>query len=150
MTESGASPTYTASLFLGLLQTFWESWSLARFTEWTFPAMLLMLSGPVLLYLVARVLFPDPGQDRSLDEHYFAHARMIWVLVALTIIVGTLFRPIAFGMPILVIDNLSAVPTLLVCAILATVQSKAVHRALCTLILLAVLLDTLTISYTIS
>jgi len=139
----------TVTLFLGLLQTFWESWGLAHIAVWTYPAMLLMLGAPVLLYLVARIMFPDAGQARSLEDHYFERARLIWVLVGLTVIVGTLFRPIAFGMPLLVLDNLSSIPMLLVCAILATVRTPIVHRLFATLILAAVVLDTLTISYTI-
>ena len=49
------------AIFLALLQTFWESWSLQEIEVWTFPAMLLMLSAPILLFTIAHILFPVAG-----------------------------------------------------------------------------------------
>ena len=44
------------TLFIVLLQVFWESWALNVLTRWTFGAMLLMLATPVLLYLVTHIV----------------------------------------------------------------------------------------------
>ena len=49
----------TLAVFFALLQTFWESWGLRSVDIWTFPAMLLMLGSPILLYLIAHILFSD-------------------------------------------------------------------------------------------
>ena len=139
-----------ATIFIGLLQTFWESWGLGDIAEWSFPAMLLMLGSPTLLFLIAHILFPDAGQSQDLDAYYFERARLLWVLAAVTVVIGTLFRPVAFGMDLWAPDNASAIPTLAVCTILATVRRPIVHRILVPLVLIVVLLDTLTISYSIS
>ena len=139
----------TLAVFFGLLQTFWESWGLADVETWSFPAMLLMLGPPIFLFLIAHVVFPEQGSKVSLDDYYFERAGLLWVLAGLTVIVGTLFRPLAFGMPLLVVDNISAIPTLAACAILSLVNVRMLHRVLVPILLLLVLLDTLAISYSI-
>ena len=139
----------TLTVFVGLLQTFWESWGLRSIETWSFPAMLLMLGSPIFLFLIAHILFPDRESSSSLDDYYFKRARLLWVLVGLTVIVGTLFRPIAFGMPLWVSDNASSIPTLGVCILFSMVRARKLHRILVPMVLVVVLLDTLTISYSI-
>jgi len=45
----------TVTVFVALLQTFWESWGLRSIEVWTFPAMLLMLGSPIILFLIAHI-----------------------------------------------------------------------------------------------
>ena len=71
------------TVFLVLLQVFWESWGLNTFTRWTFPAMAMMLLAPVLLHLVAHMIFPE-STDVDLSEYYFSKSRMIYILLLLT------------------------------------------------------------------
>ena len=139
----------SATIFIALLQAFWESWSLRDVEMWTFPAMLLLLSGPTLLLLIAHILFPEPGDISSLDDYYFERASLLWSLAGLAVIVATLFRPLAFGETLWVADNLSGIPTLAVCILLGSINSRALHRILVPLIFVIVILDTLTISYSI-
>jgi hypothetical protein len=139
----------TLTVFIGLLQTFWESWGLRSVETWSFPAMLLMLGSPIFLFLIAHILFPEPGSSTSLEECYFKRAKLIWGLVGLTVIVGTMFRPIAFGTPLWIIDNLSSIPSLAVCFLLGTIKTQWLHRLLVPIGLIIVLLDTVTISYSI-
>ena len=139
----------TLTLFVGLLQTFWESWGLASIETWSFPAMLLMLGSPIFLFLIAHIMFPERESEVNLDDYYFKRARLIWALVGLTVTVGTLFRPLAFGWPLWIPDNLSAIPTIFACAVLSFVDKRMLHRVLVPIILVVVLLDTLAISYSI-
>jgi len=139
----------TLTVFAGLLQVFWESWGLTSIDEWSFPAMLLMLGSPIFLFLIAHVLFPERGDNVNLEDYYFERSRLIWALAGITVIIGTLFRPLAFGMPLLVLDNLSAVPTLAACVLLGLVNKRPLHRITVPIIFIFVLLDTLAISYSI-
>lgn len=139
----------TIAVFIGLLQTFWESWGLRTEEIWSFPAMLLMLGSPICLYLMAYVLFPEQNERENLDDYYLARARLIWLLAGLTVIIGTLFRPLAFGDALWVIDNVSGIPVLVVCAILAFTRNRTAHRLLVPVVLASVLLDTLTFSHSI-
>ena len=139
----------TVIVFVALLQTFWESWGLRSIEAWSFPAMLLMLGAPIILFLIAQILFPEPGSSTSLEDCYFKRAQLIWILAGLAIIVGTLFRPIAFDMPLWVIDNVSGIPTLAICILLSTVKVRWLHHILVPTALFFVLLDTMAISYSI-
>ena len=139
----------TLAIFVALLQTFWESWGLRALDVWTFPAMLLMLGSPICLYLMAYILFPEPGEVAELDDYYFERARLLWPLGALTVIVGTLFRPIAFDVPLWVVDNLSGIPVLAVCAILTFTRNRLTHQILVPVVLAFVLWDTLRFSHSI-
>jgi hypothetical protein len=141
--------TATMAVFIGLLQTFWESWGLRTVETWSFPAMLLMLGSPICLYLMAYVLFPERNESDNLDDYYLARARLIWPLAGLTVIIGTLFRPLAFGDALWVVDNASGIPILMVCAVLSVTRLRLVHRILVPIVLASVLLDTLTFSHSI-
>ena len=149
----GLSWTHSAismTVFVALLQTFWESWGLRSVEEWSFPAMLLLLAAPTFLFLAAHILSPEPGDSSSLDDYYYDRSRLIWALAGLTVIVGTFFRPLAFGMPLWVPDNLTAIPTLIVCILLSVVNARWLHRVLVPLVLIIVILDTLAINYSIT
>jgi hypothetical protein len=74
---------------------------------------------------------------------------LIWILAGFTIIVGVLFRPIAFDMPLWVIENASAIPGLVICILLSKVKVRWLHHILVPTGLLFVLLDTMAISYSI-
>jgi hypothetical protein len=108
-----------------------------------------MLGSPIFLFLIAHVMFPERESNVSLDDYYFEQARLIWTLAGLTVIVGGLFRPLAFGMPLWIVDNLSSVPTIFTCALLSFVNKRMLHRVVIPIILVVVLLDTLAISYSI-
>ena len=137
---------FALAIFFGLLQTFWESWGLRSIETWSFSAMLLMLGSPILLYLMAHIIFPESKESENLDDYYLDRARLLWTLAGLTVVVGTLFRPLAFGDPLWVFDNASAIPILVVCSLLSITRSRMIHRVLVPLVLAFILLDTLTFS----
>jgi hypothetical protein len=141
--------TATLAVFFALLQVFWESWGLRELELWSFPAMLFMLGSPICLYLMAYILFPERDERVSLEDYYFKQARLLWPLGALTVIIGTLFRPVAFGDPLWVADNLSGIPVLVVCAILTLTRHRIVHGVLVPVVLASVLWDTLRFSHSI-
>jgi hypothetical protein len=98
---------------------------------------------------MAYILFPEQDERASLDDYYLERARLLWPLAGLTVIVGTLFRPLAFGDPLWVIDNASGIPILVVCAVLMVARNRIVHYVLVPVVLASVLLDTLTFSHSI-
>lgn len=139
----------TLAVSIALLQTFWESWGLRTEETWSFPAMLLMLGSPICLYLMAYILFPEQNERDSLDDYYLERAHLLWPLAGLTVIIGTLFRPLAFGDALWVVDHASGIPILIVCAVLTVTRHRIIHRILVPVVLASVLLDTLTFSHSI-
>jgi len=137
------------AIFLALLQTFWESWGLQNVPEWTFPAMLLMLTSPILLFVIAHILFPAGTHYDNLGEYYFERAKLIWTIALVIAVVSSLFRPLAFGMPLLVMDNASTIPTLVIFLLLITIRNRTFHYVLVPLVPLSIAIDTLAINYLI-
>jgi hypothetical protein len=142
-------PTLSAAIFLGLLQSFWEAWSLQSHDNWSFPALVLMISGPVLFHMMAHILYPDNDETSSLTEYYFSNSKLLWVLCILTIFAGVLFRPIGLGYPLFTIENLSSL--IIIAGILPLLFNKNIwlHGVVVGVILMSVILDTLFISYQI-
>ena len=79
-------------VFVALLQQWWESWGLQSVDHWNFGTMLLLLAGPVGLYIGSHMLFPQKIEDSDLEEHYFEHAKVFWLIAIFVIIVSVLFR----------------------------------------------------------
>ena len=138
------------AIFTVLLQVFWESWGLQSIEIWTFPAMLLMLGTPILLFIIAHILFPSGEWQSDLGEYYFSRSTLIWSLGAVTVIVSVMFRPLAFDMPLFVRDNISSGPALVACLLLAAIHNRKFHNVVLPLVLLTIVWDTLAISYLIS
>ncbi len=111
--------------------------------------MLMMLASPILLLTIAHVLFPSKPEHADLGEFYFANPNLPWRLAALTVIVSTLFRTIAFGDPLLVQDNATGIPILLICIVLGTTRKRIAHYILVPMVAVLIILDTLFINYMI-
>ena len=74
---------------------------------------------------------------------------MIYILLLLTAVASVLFRPVAFGWGLVVVDNLSTAPTIAALLLLAWSNNRLLHRILVPICLVTVAIDTLLISYLI-
>ncbi len=130
-----------AGIFFALLQQWWEIWDLRSATEWTFHGLLMMLAGPVGLFLIAHLLFPEPMQGANIREYYYGTMRAVWWLGALTVVLATLFRPLIFGLSLLSPDNATSLLFLIGFIVLALSKRSIIHVFLVPTFLLLVLLD---------
>ena len=135
-----------AIVFLAHAQVRWESWDLNSASQWSFGGLLMMLGSPICLFLISHLLFPETVTDADLSEYYFEMARVVWPIGATATLIGTFFRPVAFGSSVLEMGNLATIPTLLVCLILASTRDRRVHSVLVPAIFLIILLDTVLIT----
>ena len=69
-----------ALILVLLVHDLWDSWGLRGVTEWSFPALLLLVTGPFLLFLLGFLVFPRPIADWDLEDYYYEYARMLWGL----------------------------------------------------------------------
>src|SRR5262245_18554938 len=69
-------------IFAALLQQWWEIWALRSTSEWTFLGLVMMLSGPVGLFLMAHLVFPERMEGVNLREYYYGVMRPVWALAA--------------------------------------------------------------------
>ena len=130
-----------AGIFVALLQQWWEIWGLRGVSEWTFYGLVMMLTGPVGLFLIAHLLFPEPVQGANFRDYYYGAMRPIWWLGALTVRLATLFRPLIFGADLLSLANASS-PFLLFGFVLLGISKRTVlHTIIVPAFLLLLLWD---------
>ena len=136
-------------VMIALLQQWWEIWDLQRVSDWTFTGLLLMLSGPVGLFLIAHLLFPQPVRDADIREYYYGEMRPVWWLGAATVVLATLFRPIVTGFELFVINNATSFIGLAGFIVLGLTKNRIVHAILVPLFLATILWDVLALSFEI-
>ena len=129
------------ALFIAQLQQWWESWGLREVPEWSFLALLMMLVGPVCLFLMAHLLFPERLEGSNLQEYYYGEMRPFWWLGAFAVVAATSFRPLVFGHTIFTADNATSLLIFVSFVLLFCLKRKIVHAVLVPVILLLLLLD---------
>ena len=130
-------------VFLALLQQWWEFWELEGMGEISFLAVLTVLASPILLFLIAHLLFPAQVQGADLEDYYYRQSSLLWTLVIAGTLIGTFLEPLLFGYPVFHPANLSGIPVVAFCIVLAVSKNRRVHSVLVPIILLLVVLDTI-------
>ena len=130
-------------VFFALLQQWWEFWDMEGVGEISFLAVLAILAPPIFLFLIANLLYPKEVEGVDLEEYYFRQSPILWGLVIVGTLEGTFVQPLVFGDPILHAANISGIPMVALCLVLATSKSRRVHAILGPVIILMVLLDTI-------
>lgn len=129
------------AIFFALLQQWWEVWGLRVTPEWTFLGLVMMLTGPVGLFLIAHLLFPEPMQGENLRAYYHGAMRPVWWLAALTVVLATLFRPLIFAQDLFSAPNVTSFVLFFGFIALATSRRSVLHAILVPVFLLLVVLD---------
>jgi hypothetical protein len=133
----------TATIFVALLQQWWETWGLRDVAEWGFAALILMLVAPICLFLISHLLFPEAAQKTDVETYYYGPMRPVWVLGALAIIGSTSLRPIIFGAQFFVLQNATSLLGLVVFAVLLWSSRRIAHAIIVPVMLASLLWDVL-------
>ena len=81
-----------------LLQVWWAIWQVADRPGWTFPEFLVFLLPVAILYIFARLCFPEQVAESDLKAYYLRVAPALFVLVAATYATfAFLLSPFVFG-----------------------------------------------------
>lgn len=134
---------FQVGVFFALLQQWWELWDMQNLGEISFVEVLAVLGPPILLFLIAKLLYPEQARGVDLEVYYFRQAPVLWGLVILGTLEGTFLQPLIFDEPILHPANLSGIPMVGLCAVLAVSKSRRVHWVIGPIIIVMVLLDTI-------
>ena len=108
---------------------------------------MLMLGGPVCLHLIAHLLFPDDIRQTTMRDYYYGEMRPVWLLICGAVVIGTLFRPLAFGEDLLHPDNATSILALTGCLVLAFTTRPAVHAVVGPLLLISLVYDIFRFSF---
>lgn len=134
---------FQCGVFFALLQQWWEFWDMEAMGEISFLAVLSILAPPIFLFLIANLIYPTQAKGCDLEEYYYRQAPLLWGLVIAGTLVGTFVQPLVFGDPVFHIANISGIPMLAFCFVLATSKNRRVHSVLGPIIIVMVLLDTI-------
>lgn len=76
---------WMAMLFLLHVQIWWAIFEMRHVSDWTFLQFMLVLAIPVLAFLLAAVLVPDPSRVAGVDlkTEYYAHRRWFFGILCL-------------------------------------------------------------------
>ena len=130
-------------VFVALLQQWWESWD-QRFVEaWTFPILLLMLGGPIGLYIISHLLFPKDIEGVDFKAFYYEKRRVNYFIGIMTVIFASVYRPVSFGDTLIDADNLSSLFVMIAFLALAISGKEIVHKILVPLLCGAIIIDIL-------
>lgn len=134
---------FQLGVFFALLQQWWEFWDMEGMGEISFLAVLAILAPPVLLFLIANLLYPRQPEGADLEAYYFQQAAILWSLVIVGTLEGTFLQPLVFGEPVFHPANLSGIPMIAICLVMAISKNRRTHWVLGPIVLLIVLLDTI-------
>ena len=130
-------------VFFALLQQWWEIWEIRNTPTWTFPGLLMMLSAPIGLFLIAHLVFPEPVAQSDQRSFYFQKMNpTLWIAI-LTVLSSVAFRPVILGEDLFTTDNLSSFVLILIFCSMIFIKNATYHGVMVILVLLALLADIL-------
>lgn len=71
-----------AWILLQLVQVWWAGWRFASMRTWQFHELLLYLLGITVLYMAARLIFPEDVATRDLRKYFDDVSGRMWALIA--------------------------------------------------------------------
>jgi hypothetical protein len=97
---------WIAIVFVLHLQEWWITYSLRSEMEWTLPLFLFIISYPIVLFVLANLLFPKWTDKKiDLEDHYFDNYQQYFgvalVLIIISILQNHFLLGLAFGKQIL-------------------------------------------------
>ena len=97
-------------VLLILIELFWAMWRIEERASWTFTEFLVWLLPAALLYVIARVSFPQNMDGADLSEYYSRISPALWLLTACLYVSFTLLPPILYGavVPLLLSSQLAS------------------------------------------
>jgi hypothetical protein len=123
---------WMVNVLLTIIITWWVQYRWRNVPHWTLFLFLWLLVAPLILYLVAALLFPtsDDVVVTNWRDHYYANSRKIFALFGLTFaidLVDTLFKGLTYFLSLgpLYYGSMSLHITL--CGIAATTKSPRYH-----------------------
>ena len=134
---------FQCGVFFALLQQWWEFWDMEGMGEISLLGVMAILAPPIFLFLIANLLFPRQAEGVDLEEYYYRQSPLLWGLVIAGTLEGTFLQPLVFGEPVFHPSNISGIPMVVFCFVLASSKNRRVHSVLGPIIILLVLLDTI-------
>lgn len=127
--------------WLGLIHVhfWWVGWRFRDVDTWVFPELLLYVTGPAILYLATRLLFPQDLENADLPAYYARHGSKVWVFVALFFAYAVPVNTVLLDVPLLSLGPATQLGLFLL-ALVVSRTSKAWFHAIAIVLLYVQLL----------
>lgn len=141
--------TFILIVFLALLQQWWEIWGVREVASWTFAGLLMMLGGPIGLFLIANLLFPDSVNGTDFRRYYYDRMKPVLWLAVVAVVLSVSFRPLVLGTTLVALDNLSSFVIAAIFVSLSFIQKAWYHGIMVIIILCGILADVVLVGFQI-
>lgn len=98
-----------AWLFVQQVQVWWAGWRFATIRAWQFHELLLYLLAVMILYLAARLVFPEDPASRDLRAYFDHVASRLWALIAAFFGLAAIINIWLIGTPFVTVGPVSEV-----------------------------------------
>ena len=98
-----------------------------------------MLGGPVGLFLISHLVFPEQLAGSNLRSFYYEKMSPVFWIGVLTVLASATFRPMVLGTELFSLDNLSSFLLIPIFASMAKTKNAAFHGCMVVLVFVALL-----------
>ena len=140
---------FVAIIFLALLQTWWEIWGVRDTPAWTFIGLLMMLGGPIGLFLSSHLIFPEHLAGSNLRSFYYDKMSPVFWIAVFTVLVSSTFRPVVLGAQLFAMHNWSSFLLILIFASMAITKNALFHSCMVVIVFVAMVADIILVSMVI-
>lgn len=131
---SGYWPLFVFGILV-LMMAIWTVrwlWIAEDLASWTWGGLALALGPGLIIYMMARLTFPQTVEGKDLRTYYFEQSRILWGLSALFVATAEL-RVLTLGSAVPLADSRVAAHAMrlaafLLCVVLATTRRRRVHE----------------------
>ena len=80
---------WTVNMLNMLIQCFWAYWLYENRVDWTYIELILILLGPIIMYIIASLLYLPNNQYNQFDEYFINHRLPFFILFMVLMILFT-------------------------------------------------------------
>ena len=126
--------------FSSAVLIWWGRWELNTATEWGVAHLLLDLTNPVLLFLLAGLLFPEKLAGIDLRDHYYEQGPVFLRIASLVFLAGLAHEVLYEGQPWISPQTFSQVGGFLLTQVVAVSKAKLFHEVTAVVVVVGVLI----------
>jgi RsiW-degrading membrane proteinase PrsW (M82 family) len=138
-------------VFVMHIHEWWYMYELKRHEQWHLVAFLFLILYPILLFVLARILFPFGAMDTEVDfkNFYFENYRKFFLIVSMLVVLAALQDIVLEGYS--VVDQLPklSIPVVLGFIAIKKIKHENLHQVIVLLLLAAFIASLALLDYTI-
>jgi hypothetical protein len=138
-------------VFVMDIHEWWYTYELKKHEQWHLVSFLFLILYPILLFVLARILFPFGAMDTDLDfkVFYFSNYRKFFLMVSLLVVLAILQDVLLEGYSVISQLPKFSIPLVLSVLAIKKVKHETLHQVIVLLLLAAFIGSLAVLDYTI-